>query len=292
MPEPASILAAHCRVGGLGDTWHSCIIRGYRLNSTQCYACCMTQARNIERVYAHFHRVLAELLRALTEEADVTWLTDERHLFTGDHSSNRYSPAIYSVTSLDPYREQLAELESVQAEALELTGRSRPGRNLLPPLQAENVTFVRISSHSGQTGRTIEKEAAIRRLKQLEATTVQNLQQFEQYASRHDPARMTIEAELKELRHASEVLGNAPGLKLRETYQQLVIRPYLYYRDGDSEQLHMRSTGLIAAGPSVRVEWRQGPRRQRSDKIKLAPLASAGPLKFYDLSAWEAARTR
>lgn len=247
--------------------------------------------RSIERIYAHFHRVLAELLAELTENAQVTWLETTGHELTGDYRQNTYNPAIYIVPELEPYRAHLAELLDVQAEALETGGQKRPGRNLLPPLAVEDVTHVRISRYTGQTGRTITRESALTRLRQLEQTTVSNLKEFEQYATRHDPARKRLEAEIKNLRKAISTVEKSKSDRLRESYRHTVIRPYIYTRDGNSQQLHMRNTGLIAAGSDVSLDWRRGPRRTRSDKIRISPLASAGALDFYDLAAWEAAKS-
>lgn len=248
--------------------------------------------RSVERIYAHFHRVLANLLEQLLGESQVTWLDKPGHTLTGDYNLNIYNPAIYTVNNLSAYLGPLEELAAVQAEALEVTGRRKPGRNLLPPLTATGVTHVRISRHEGQTGRTVSREAAVRRLEQLEEIVVANLTEFERYASRQDPDRKRVEAELKALRKASATLEQSKAAALRETYRQTVIRPYVYFLDGRSSQLHMRSTGLIAAGPAVEVSWREGPRRVRSDKIDIPPLVTAGALSFYDLDAWEAARAR
>ena len=249
-----------------------------------------TDPRTIERIYAHFHRVLAALFLRLQEETAVTWLTEERHSFSGDYEENTYAPAVYVTGSLDPYARELAELSEVQAEALEVTGRARPGRNLLPPLTEADVTHVRISTHEGQTGRTVGLGAALARLEQLEAVTVSNLRRFEDYTTRHDPARRQVEKELADIRAGIALLSSAGIERLRETYAQTVIRPYLYFLDGSSRQLHMRRTGLIVAGPAPQLSWRTGPRRTRSDKIDIPPLVEAGPVKFYSADAWEAAR--
>lgn len=248
------------------------------------------QATSVERTYAHFHRVLAELLETLVADSAVTWLDTPGHTLTGDYEKNVYNPAVYVVPSLDPYREALTELEEVQTEALELTGRTRPGRNLLPPLTAENVTHVRISKYEGQTGRTISREAGVARLKQLEDSVTASLLEFEQYATEKDPARRKVETELRALRKSIRTLEQSKAGELRETYQQTVIRPYVYRADDTSEQLHMRSAGLIAAGPSVSVSWREGPRRTRSDKVQIEPIVQAGAFRFYDLEKWNAAR--
>ncbi|HLR46376.1 MAG TPA: hypothetical protein VK092_04395, partial [Deinococcales bacterium] len=203
-----------------------------------------------------------------------------------------YAPAVYVTSSLAPYRAELDELQDVQKEALEATGRTRPGRNLLPPLTAEDVTHVRVSNHEGQTGRTVSREVALRRLSQLEEQTVENLRRFEEYMTRHDPARKQVEQDLKRIRDGSRLLEAGTVERLRETYAQTVIRPYLYFVDGSSRQLHMRQTGLLVAGPDPEVSWRQGPRVTRSDKIEITPLVQAGQITFYDAVAWEEAREK
>src|SRR5690625_7430758 len=89
--------------------------------------------RSIERIYAHFHRVLSELLAELTENAQVTWLETTGHELTGDYRQHTYNPAIYIVPDLEPYQPRLAALLDGQAEALQ-TGRQKPpGRTALPP---------------------------------------------------------------------------------------------------------------------------------------------------------------
>ena len=258
---------------------------GFRLNKNLLLcgmANAATDATGIERIYAHFHRVLADLLETLVAEAEVTWLDETGHTLTGDYQKNIYNPAIYVVSSIAPYAEALQELDEVQTEALELTGRQKPGRNLLPPLTAEHVTHVRISKYEGQTGRTIGREAGVARLRQLEESVRASLLEFEQYASRKDPARRKVETELKALRKAVKALKQSGATELRETYRQTVIRPYVYRSDDSSEQLHMRHAGLIVAGSSVSVSWREGPRRTRSDKVRIKPLVQAGAFRFYD----------
>src|SRR5690554_319768 len=123
------------------------------------------EQRSIERVYAHFHRILSELLSELVKDATVTWLQDSGHLFSGDYTSNTYSPAIYAVSSLGPYYPALAELTGLQAEVLDLTGRNRPGRNLLPPLARDGDTHVRISRYADQSGIIISRESDVNQLR-------------------------------------------------------------------------------------------------------------------------------
>jgi hypothetical protein len=245
---------------------------------------------SIERAYAHFHRVLGTLLGELSSSAQVLWLEQEGHIIRPDYEHNEYRPAIYTVPDLAPWQEQLSELDRVQSEILEQTGRERPGKNLLPPLVADNVHYIRVSRYQGQTGRDVGREQVTARLEQLINTARQNLSVFENYATREDPARQQVENEVRTASKALERIQQSGVERFRETYRQTVIRPYVYFLDGTSTQLHLRNQGLLAAGPHVQTGWRQGPRKTRSDKITLPALAAVGNYAFYDLDAWEAAR--
>ena len=81
------------------------------------------QLGELERIYAHFHRVLGPLLVELAELPGTVWLDEARaHVLTGEGEDNVYARAIYPVTDLAPYRERLAELAKVQAAGTELLG--------------------------------------------------------------------------------------------------------------------------------------------------------------------------
>jgi hypothetical protein len=244
----------------------------------------------VERAYAHFHRVLGTLLAELSANSDVTWLEEEGHLIRPDYEHNEYRPAIYCVPDLGPWRQQLSELDLVQAAILEETGRAKPGKNLLPPLVADGVHYIRVSRYQGQTGRSVTREQVLARLEQVVGQTRQNLSDFEAYATREDPKRKQVENEVRTASQALERIRDSAVDRFRETYRQTVIRPYVYFLDGSSTQLHLRNQGLLAAGPKIEVGWRQGPRKTRSDKIVLPALATVGNYAFYDLDAWESAR--
>jgi hypothetical protein len=244
----------------------------------------------VERAYAHFHRVLGTLLSELSATAETTWLEEEGHIIRPDYEHNEYRPAIYCVPDLGPYQEQLVELNLVQGSILEETGRKRPGRNLLPPLVADSVHYIRISRYEGQTGRNVTREQVLNRLEQVLGQTRLNLSEFEIYATRDDPRRKQIENEVRTASSAIDLIQASSIVDFRETYRQTVIRPYVYHLDGTSNQLHLRNQGLLAAGPAIRIGWREGPRKTRSDKITLPALASVGNYAFYDLAAWEEAR--
>ncbi len=244
----------------------------------------------VERAYAHFHRVLAKLLQELAAKADPYWLDEPGHDVRSDHQANTYRPAIYRLQDPEPCRADFEELDAVQAQVLALTGRSKPGKNLLPPLQARNVRHIRVGRHTGQTGRTITAEQALARFEQLEEVQRASLREFEHYATPVDERRRQLESELKALERAAWRLRRGNVTHVRETYRQTVVRPYVYFLNGASTQLHMRNTGLLATGPGVTIEEGSGIRRRRSDRIALEPLVSAGSFEFHDLAAWEAAR--
>ncbi len=246
----------------------------------------------VERAYAHFHRKLAELLQELAAEADPYWLAEAGHDIRGDHQANTYRPAIYRLRDPEQFRADFEELGSVQAHVLALTGRTKPGKNLLPPLRAQDVRHIRIGRHTGQTGRTITVEQAIARIGQLEEIHRASLREFERYATPVDARRKQVASELKTLERASGRLRRSNVTHVRETYRQSVVRPYVYFLDGTSLQLHMRDAGLLATGPEVTIEEGSGIRRRRSDRISLEPLVRAGSFEFHDLSVWEAARER
>ena len=87
----------------------------------------MQQGSRTDRTYAHFHRVLGELLMELAALPGTLWLSDkEQHVLRGEGERNTYARALYRVASLEPYRERLAEL----------IGRAAAGRGRVRSEQA------------------------------------------------------------------------------------------------------------------------------------------------------------
>lgn len=249
------------------------------------------ESTGVDRLYAHFHRVLGELLTELAQLPGVEWTNGVAgHEIRPDGQRNTYRPALYPVPDAAPYEAPLRQLATIQQDLLALTGSARPGRNLLGPLLLRGVHHVRLSRHRGQTGRTVTRRQALARLAELYAQSRSNLRKFERYATGHDPRREALERETRALADALEAVRNAPEERLRESYRYEVVRPYVYFEDGAAQQLHMREHGLILEGGAVSISWQQGPRRPRSDRVAIQPLALAGNLSFYPLSAWEAAK--
>ena len=131
------------------------------------------QLGELERIYAHFHRVLGPLLVELSELPGTVWLEEvQRHVLTGEGEENRYARAIYLVSNLEPYRERFSELGRVQATGLELLGGESP-KGLLPPRTVEGVRHVRISQHPNFVTKVLSQKGARERLEALLATTKQ-----------------------------------------------------------------------------------------------------------------------
>jgi len=156
------------------------------------------ELKAVERTYAHFHRVLGELLQELAALPEVVWLGDEQgHEVRGEGEENIYRKAIYPVADLTPYREQLAELEGVQAEGLRLLGRDDPPPGLLLPGVLEGVQYARLHKHTSYVSQALPREQVLSRLEGLLESTKANLRAFERYATTYDPRREKVEGEVK-----------------------------------------------------------------------------------------------
>jgi hypothetical protein len=114
----------------------------------------------IERNYAHFHRLLSELLLELSELPNVEWLEEKGHIIRGVGETNTYHKAIYPLQDASPYYERLDELKEVQREGLELLGRDSPTKGLLMPVLIEDVHYVRLRQHVTHSSRVSRREHA------------------------------------------------------------------------------------------------------------------------------------
>ena len=148
----------------------------------------LDERRPLPRLYAHYHRLLIDLLEALVEEARVVWLADdEGHVRRPDGEPNTYRKALYVVEDLSPYREHLAALEAVQQEGHKTMGGKRPGL-LLPGSQTE-VHHVVVSRSESWASHALAKDTVVGKLEAFLAKTKDNLRAFETYASTVDPRR-------------------------------------------------------------------------------------------------------
>ena len=120
-------------------------------------------AKTIERAYAHFHRLLGALLTDLAEEPDVVWIDEEGHDIRPDGESNRYRKALYPLPYPEGYLTRLEELAKVQADILDLQGRTEPTRALLTPLLIHGVTHARLRRHTSYFSREVARHNLLER---------------------------------------------------------------------------------------------------------------------------------
>ena len=246
------------------------------------------QLGEFRRHYAHFHRVLGPLLVELGEQPGTLWLEGaERHVLTGEGEENRYARAIYPLHDLEPYRERLAELEKVQAAGQKLLGGGESPRGLLPPKVVEGVRHLRISRHPNYVTTLLSHAGAVERLDALLAATRVNLREFEPYASAVDPKREQLEAEVKAIEEALEVVRATPDERFRFRAHAVRVRPYLYPLQGDPYQIDTRKHGLVLVGPHVTVVQDDPTRKVRSDKKLRTPLLELPALQVYAESEWQ-----
>ncbi len=247
-----------------------------------------TELKELERHYAHFHRVLGPLLVELGELPGTVWLDgDARHELAGEGEENKYARAIYIVNELEPYRERLSELEAVrQGGAALLEGESPAG--LLPPKVIDGVKHVRISQHPNYVTQNLSHAGATKRLAAALEATKGNLRQFEAYASLYDPRREAVEREVEALEDALQFARARPDERFRFRTPVRRVRPYVYPLRGDPYQADTRKHGLLLAGPGVTVRWDDPTRKTRSDKKVRTPFLKLEALQVYLESEWQA----
>ena len=260
----------------------------------------LAERRPLPRLYAHYHRLLIELLEALVDEARVVWLTgEEGHVRRPDGEPNTYRKALYVLEDLSPYRERLAELAAVQKEGHETMGVKRPGL-LLPGLQTE-VRHVVVSRSESWASHALAKDTVVGKLEAFLAKTRGNLRAFETYASSHDPKREKVEAEIKELEQGLERLKAWDEAVLRERarsdkYTARVLLPDPVTGEEMTQLLYVRDVGLIVAGPGLttRPNAIETPtlRKRRKDRMKgkLEPLVRFGAFEVFSEHKWQAAK--
>jgi hypothetical protein len=250
------------------------------------------KVKAIERNYAHFHRLLSELLLELSELPGVVWLEEAGHIIRGEGETNDYRKAIYPVQDATPYYGRLDELREVQKEGLKLLGREEPPIGLLMPVLLEGVQYVRLRKHVTHSSRASKREHALARFEEQLGEMRTNLRKFEYYATSHDPRREKLEAEVKALEEGLERLKAMKEETLRERYRHERVLPYVYLNSGEIVRPYVRNVGLIVAGPRVRIVWADELRRQRSDKVRLEPILVVGQIEVYSEREWQAANKR
>lgn len=249
--------------------------------------------KQVERKYAHFHRVLGSLLQQLaTQPGSVHWLGDaQEHLISGDYQHNVYARALYRMPSLEPHASQLDELAQVQAEALtELSLNKVPGGLLLPTV-IQGVSHVRTHETVNYRTTPTSKVNVLAKIDNAITTTKQNLSVFEQQGGIDNPGTQRIVRELQgyEAARAAIVASTENDYRLR--LEQRRIRPYVYLDDQSAIQAESRKHGLILVGRNIQVSNAHNVRRQRSDKRQAQPIFAYGKTLIYLEREWQQAST-
>jgi hypothetical protein len=249
-------------------------------------------AKTIERSYAHFHRLLGSLLTDLSQEAGVVWIDEEGHTITPEGENNRYRKALYPLPYPEHYLQRIEELETLQAEILELQAREEPTRALLTPLVLHGVNHARLRRHTSYFSREVSRDNLLERYRQHLETSKQALRSFEHYASTDDPKREALEEEITALAEGLNRIEATDEASLRERIRRQTVIPYVYLQDGRVLRPYPRNAGLILIGPNVTISWNDSYRRERSDKVKLEPLLAVGKVEVYSEQAWREANPR
>lgn len=260
----------------------------------------LTERRPLPRLYAHYHRLLIDLLEELVEDARVVWLTgEEGHIRRPDGQPNTYRKALYVLEDLTPYRARLEALEAVQKEGHRMMGVKRPG--LLLPGTQTGVHHVVVSCSEAWSSHALTKEVVVGKLEAFITKTKGNLRAFETYASTHDPRREKVESEIKGLEEGLERLKAWDEAVLRERarsdkHTARVLIPDPVTGEEETRLLYVRDVGLIVAGPGLTT--RPGAietptrRKRRKDRMKgrLEPLVRFGMFEVFSERAWHNAK--
>jgi hypothetical protein len=260
----------------------------------------VSERRPLPRLYAHYHRLLIDLLEDLVEDAHVVWLAgEEGHIRRPDGQPNTYRKALYVLEDLSPYKERLEALEAVQAEGHRTMGVKRPG--LLLPGTQTGVRHVVVSRSESWSSHALAKDVVISKLEAFIAKTKENLRAFETYASAFDPRREKVEGEIKELEEGLERLKawDEPILRERarsDKHTARVLLPDPVTGEEETRLLYIRDVGLIVSGPGLttRPNAIETPtmHKRRKDRMKgkLEPLVRFGAFEVFSERAWQAAK--
>jgi len=260
----------------------------------------LPERRPLPRLYAHYHRLLIDLLEDLVEKARVVWLTgEEGHIRRPDGQPNTYRKALYVLEDLSPYWERLEALAAVQAEGHKTMGVKRPG--LLLPGTQTGVRHVVVSRSEAWSSHALAKDVVVGKLEAFIVKTKGNLRAFETYASTHDPRREKVEEEIKGLEAGLERLKawDEPILRERarsDKHTARVLLPSPVTGEEETRLLYIRDVGLIVAGPGLttRPNAIETPtmRKRRKDRMKgkLEPIVRFGAFEVFSEKQWQGAK--
>ncbi len=246
--------------------------------------------KKIERHYAHFHRVLSELLTDLAAQPGTTWLSGREHQLAKTYQDNRYEKVLYPVDDLSPFAEQFAELTEVQTEAVALLGVKRVPNGLLTPQVLYDVHFARLIRQDNYRVKWLSKAEV---LGLYQGKLNQALAAFEVFRSESwgsgDQGLRDVEAEVRGLERGLARLAACDDDRFREHYCFERVMVSVYATGRATKRYHVRDVGLVLVGANVQISWADGVRQGRSDKVELTPLLTLGPLEVYSAKAWDEA---
>ena len=247
---------------------------------------------SVDRKYAHFHRLLSELLGKLIANEQTLWLGKEGHIINPDHEKNTYRKAIYVVDSLAPYEEQLQDLAQVQQEVMASLGVAKPYVGILLPKVLTDVTRVRLHTRLDWVSERFDKGKLVSRLNKIIATAENNLKGFEAHRSAFDAGYERLRAEVEEAKVVRERVRQSPEQDYRYRTAQELRNPYIYRGQARPVEAYVINHGLIVAGQLVTIERTPPFRRERSDKVDAPILFENKFNRIYLESDWQAAKAK
>ena len=250
------------------------------------------QTKQLERHYAHFHRVLSGLLTELSQEQGVVWLGERGHLLREHYQENCYRKALYPLQGLEPYEERLAELQGVQQQALAILGTRKPPHGLLLPQVVFGATFARLRPRRNYVVQRLSKAEALGKYQGKLQGAVATLEALSGHVGRGDAAYLEQREELRRLEAGLERLETSKEDAFREHFWFNRVRVSLYLEDGSMIERHVRDVGMILVGHQVEIRWADTVRRQRRTTVELEPLLETGPLQLFGESEWQEAAGR
>jgi hypothetical protein len=250
---------------------------------------CYYRRVEIEQSYAHFHRVLSEMLEQLIKEGETLWLGKEGHTFRPDYEKNTYNKAIYIVSGLGPYRDALHQLEQLQKQVMLETGVSKPYTGILLPKVLTGVTRIRLNTRINWVSERLDKGRTLSRLRKIHKAAQKNLDEFAKHRYLFDPVFDKVEADVKEVKRVLELVRSEPEQEYRYRTCQEFRNPYIY-QGQQAASAYVLNHGLIAVGRQVVVERQPAYRRERQDKVQAPLLFENRFNRLYREDDWQRAK--
>lgn len=234
--------------------------------------------QEVKQIYAHLHRLLAQLLTNLTHNTPTFWLdadpSKHQHHIQPDGTRNTYAKAVYLTPTLQPYNDHLNQLSRVQTHALELmsstAGLEAQGkipRGLMLPQVIPRVDHAILSRHTSYSSHAYPKAEVVTKLKALLEAQQANLRlNFEPYASTIDPRREQVEEDITKIAATLDAIAASQDTLVRERRAHDRVRPYISTHDPRTTAKitllpHVRDVGLILEADIQTVHWQEEARK-------------------------------